>query len=425
MSGLKKGATLHHGDYIIERIIGQGGFGITYLAYDRNLDLYVAIKELFPHNFCRREDDTNRMMPGTESNAEYIEKLKSKFLKEARNIAKFNHPGIIRVMTAFEENNTAYYVMEYLDRGSLSDLLAKNDRPLPPRQAVEYIKKVAEALQYLHDKHINHLDIKPGNIMLNANNEPVLIDFGLAKRYDHSGNQTSSTLLGLSHGYAPLEQYTDGGVSNFKASTDIYSLAATLYKLLSNEEPPSAVDLVQTGLTFPATVPASLQPVITHAMRSRPEDRPATLAAFLAELNAATLVSPSAIGTTSHIEETQVTPIGGESEELPISGGTPTMVDFPEGNNDINSTPPTPPKGNNSNWKPGGVWVIIFIIILIILINLSLIKRCNGGSSYEYDSDSTIYDSMPIDSVPFEAVPAEELTAPADVYPMSDELEPK
>lgn len=395
MSGLKKGATLHHGDYIIESIIGQGGFGITYLAYDRNLDLYVAIKELFPHNFCRREDDTNRMMPGTESNAEYIEKLKSKFLKEARNIAKFNHPGIIRVMTAFEENNTAYYVMEYLDRGSLSDLLAKNDRPLPPGQAVEYIKKVAEALQYLHDKHINHLDIKPGNIMLNANNEPVLIDFGLAKRYDHSGNQTSSTLLGLSHGYAPLEQYTDGGVSIFKASTDIYSLAATLYKLLSNEEPPSAVDLVQTGLTFPATVPASLQPVITHSMRSRPEDRPATLAAFLAELDDATL-SSSSIGTsTTHIEEAEVTPIGGESEGSPISGGTPTKIDLRKGNKDKNSEPPEPPKDDNNIWKSGCISGVIYIVAVLCLYLIA--KSCSGGPNLEPDSTS-------LDSFPYEEI---------------------
>ncbi len=119
MLTLPIGCYLQHVTYRIEKVLGQGGFGITYLATDINLQRKVAIKEFFPKDFCDRDDTTSHVTLGTKNTAEFVTRLKEKFLKEARNIAKFDHPNIIRIFAAFEENNTAYYVMEYIEGESL------------------------------------------------------------------------------------------------------------------------------------------------------------------------------------------------------------------------------------------------------------------------------------------------------------------
>ena len=140
----------------------------------------------------------------------FVSRLKAKFLKEARNIAKFDHPCIIRIHAAFEENNTAYYIMDYIEGHSLSEMV-KRFGPIPEEKAVSYIKKVGEALEYVHRHHMNHLDVKPANIMVrDSDGKPILIDFGLSKQYDSEGHQTSTTPTGISHGFAPMEQYNDG-----------------------------------------------------------------------------------------------------------------------------------------------------------------------------------------------------------------------
>ena len=244
-TGLKRGAILRHNTYRIERILGQGGFGITYLATDLSLDRLVAIKEFFPKDYCDRVGDTSQISLGTSSSSDFVSRLKAKFLKEARNIAKLDHHGIIKIHAAFEENNTAYYVMDFIDGETLSDKI-KREGPLSMNKALEYIKKVANALDYIHRQKINHLDLKPANIMIRKSDDsPILIDFGLSKQYDSDGNQTSTTPTGISHGYAPLEQYNDGGVREFSPQTDIYSLAATLFYLLTGKTPPHATKLIE------------------------------------------------------------------------------------------------------------------------------------------------------------------------------------
>lgn len=132
---LQAGTTLQNGKYKIIRVLGQGGFGITYLAGNTLLDKPVAIKEFFPKDFCGR-DNTSHITPGTQNNADTIEKLKSRFLKEAKNIAKLDHPGIVKIYDIFEENNTAYYVMDYIEGENLNDIVKRNG-PLPEQKADE------------------------------------------------------------------------------------------------------------------------------------------------------------------------------------------------------------------------------------------------------------------------------------------------
>ncbi|WP_347296884.1 bifunctional serine/threonine-protein kinase/formylglycine-generating enzyme family protein [uncultured Bacteroides sp.] len=271
---------LRHETYRIDRVLGQGGFGITYLATDLNLDRKVAIKEFFPKDYCGRETVTSHVTLSTQNANEFVNKLKSKFLKEARNIAKFDHPGIIKIHAAFEENNTAYYVMDYIEGESLSEMVKRNG-PLPEGKAVNYIGKVGEALEYVHARKINHLDIKPANIMVRRSDDnPILIDFGLSKQYDSSGNQTSTTPTGISHGYAPMEQYNDGGVREFSPQTDVYSLGATLYFLLSGVTPPQATKLIEDELTFPSAIPRHLINPILKAMEPVRKSRYASASAF-------------------------------------------------------------------------------------------------------------------------------------------------
>lgn len=282
--GLRPGTILRDNTYRIEKVIGQGGFGITYLATDLNLELKVAIKEFFPKDYCDREGATSHVTLGTRSTEEFVDRLKVKFLKEARNIAKFKNPSIIRILAAFEENNTAYYVMEYIEGSTLSEMV-KRSGPLAPEQALEYIGKVGGALEYIHAKKINHLDVKPANIMVRAfDNEPILIDFGLSKQYDREGHQTSTTPTGISHGYAPMEQYKAGGVKEFSPQTDLYSLAATLYYILTGVVPPQAPELVDESLTFPDTMPAAMIGAISKAMSSGRKNRHESVRAFLDDL---------------------------------------------------------------------------------------------------------------------------------------------
>ena len=282
---LKQNALLQGGKYRIERVLGQGGFGITYQAVQVALNRKVAIKEFFMKEYCNRDSETSQVSVGSEGSKELVGKFRKKFIKEAQNRAALNHPHIIRIYDVFEENGTAYYVMEFWDNGSLADLV-KRQGALDEAEALRYIRQVADALGYIHERKMNHLDVKPGNILLDENRNAVLIDFGLSKRYDEEGNQTSTTPVGISHGYAPLEQYKKGGVGTFSPATDIYSLGATLYKLLTGQTPPEANDVMDDGLpALPSSVSSATASAIEKAMQSSRKNRPQSVAAFISLLS--------------------------------------------------------------------------------------------------------------------------------------------
>lgn len=282
MQQLKTGTLLQGGKYRIESVLGQGGFGITYLATQVLLDRKVAIKEFFYKEYCDRDETTRQVSVSTQSNREVVERFLAKFLKEAKTISKLEHPHIIQIFDIFQENQTAYYVMEYVEGESLADKV--NHRgALPEQEVLAYIHPVADALAYIHAKRINHLDVKPGNIMVREKDKQVLlIDFGLSKQYDDTGSQTSSTPVGISNGYAPIEQYKPGGVSSFSPQTDIYSLGATMYKLLTGQTPPSASDILNEGLPpLPATVSMPVGKAIKWAMKIRKSDRPQNIESLM------------------------------------------------------------------------------------------------------------------------------------------------
>ena len=200
MQHLQPNTTLQGGKYRIERVLGQGGFGITYLATQLSLQRQVAIKEFFMKDFCSREENTQKMsIPSTDS-SKLVEQYRKKFIKEARNLSRLNHPHIISVIDVFEENDTVFYVMPYLSGGSLQDYV-KGHGSLSEQDAMKYVKQIANALKYMHDEqHICHYDVKPANILLDDNGNAVLIDFGISKNYDAEGQETTTTPVGMSDG---------------------------------------------------------------------------------------------------------------------------------------------------------------------------------------------------------------------------------
>ncbi len=285
---LKTGHLLAGGRYKVERVLGQGGFGITYEARDTKFKSRVksvAIKEFFVKDFCNREEETNRIIVATQSKVELVEKLRNKFIDEANALFELEHPGIVRVTDTFEENGTAYYVMEYINGSTLSTIIEK-DGPLSEEKALGYIHQAAAALEYLHGQNRLHLDIKPHNIMADNDGRVVLIDFGVSKQYDEVNGENTSTLLGSTPGYAPIEQ-SGSGVSEFYPSTDIYSLGATLYKLLTGNTPFPA-HLLASGETLPPLphcISAASCKAIESAMSLNRNNRPQSIGEFLSLLD--------------------------------------------------------------------------------------------------------------------------------------------
>ncbi len=281
---LNNGALLKNGEYRIEKVLAAGGFGITYLAMQVALGRKVAVKEFFMKEHCNRDSGNSYVSVPSVGSKELVERFKEKFLKEARLIASFDHSNIIRIHDVFEENGTAYYVMEYLEGESLSALVARCGA-IDEQVALRYTRQVADALAEVHAGSLLHLDVKPANIMLNKKGEAVLIDFGISKHYDETGSQTSSAAVGISEGYAPLEQYEAGALSSFTPATDIYALGATLYYQVTGQRPPKAGDVMNDGLpVLPSDISPEVRAAIEVAMQPRRKDRPQSVAEFLSLL---------------------------------------------------------------------------------------------------------------------------------------------
>ena len=374
ISSLKENSLLQGGKYRIVKVLGQGGFGITYLATQELLDRKVCVKEFFFKEYCERDESTSHVTLGTQSNHELVERFMGKFIKEARTISQLEHPNIIRIHDIFKENNTAYYVMEYIDGDSLSEKV-NHSGCLSEPEAVGYVKQVASALDFIHQRNINHLDIKPANIMVRrSDSKAILIDFGLSKQYDAQGGQTSTTPVGISHGYAPLEQYNVGGVSAFSPQTDIYSLGATLYKLVTGNTPPQAGEVLNEGLPeLPNALSGGIKNAIHHAMEVRKKDRPKDIKAFVKLMDAAVTVDCDTELNTPviqpNVKEDDVTVMLNQSG---TNGSAPQLQDEEEKSIPTTSSEPIEKEVRNKNLKLDfhlGNVCLSTIMILVFVFN--------------------------------------------------------
>ena len=240
---LKSGTFLNGGKYLINKVLSQGGFGITYLATRTSDNSNVVIKEYYKKEWHARDIHSSQVSVNSDST--YIEgKFRRKFKKEAETIMKLRHPNIVKVFEFFEENGTLYYSMEYIDGMSISEYVKRNGK-LDEKRGLDMIRTVAHTLGYIHSNNELHLDITPRNIMFKKNNQIVLIDFGVSKHYSEDGKQSTSTPVAHSDGYAPKEQYLSEGLIEFSPATDIYALAATFYFMLTGTTPPNSNDRQQ------------------------------------------------------------------------------------------------------------------------------------------------------------------------------------
>ena len=263
--GAPAGATADAGDvlapgveleeFVIERVLGAGGFAVTYLARDVSLDAWRAVKEYLPREWGRRRNDGS-VGPRSAANAEDYRWGLERFLKEARVLAQFDHRCIVRVHRVFESQGTAYLVMEYVEGRSLAGALNAAGGALPDDVVREVLLSIADGLAAVHRAGSLHRDIKPDNVMLRRDGTPVLIDFGAARQLTGRGSRPMTALV--TAGYAPIEQYSSRGQQG--PWTDIYALGAVAYVALSGQVPDEATERVHTD-RLPPIVDSARQPV--------------------------------------------------------------------------------------------------------------------------------------------------------------------
>ena len=234
--------TILHGTYKIESYLASGGFGNTYLAKNIEFDETYAIKEFFVKGVCQRDGDSTTISVSNAENTNSFEQQREKFKKEARRLRSLSNPHIVKVYDLFEENGTAYYVMDYVDGENLSARLKRTNAPLAESEVRNYLNQILDGLEEIHNEGMFHLDIKPANIMVDSHNVVKLIDFGASKQQSTVGGATMSTGISYTNGYAPSEQMAQS-YDKFGPQTDFYALGATMYKLLTNQDPPSVSDL--------------------------------------------------------------------------------------------------------------------------------------------------------------------------------------
>jgi len=291
INALKPEQTLHW--YRITRVLGQGAFGITYLAEDINLERQVAIKEYMPGQLCARSGDLT-IQPLSDEHREDFQWGLTRFIAEARTLTKFEHPNLVRVFNVFELNNTAYMVMNYEVGESLQQIL-KRKKHLGEQDLIRIMLPLMSGLELIHDKGFIHRDIKPGNVFIRSDGSPVLLDFGSARQTRGRGEAQTLTNF-VSPGYAPIEQYTSKS-DRQGPWTDIYGLGATLYRAITGISPTTAIDrseMIMNGINddfkslsalMKGRYSDSFLAAIDHALAFNAEDRPKTITEWRAEFD--------------------------------------------------------------------------------------------------------------------------------------------
>jgi len=255
-----------NGKYIVGRVIGEGGFGITYLGFDLNLEIPVAIKEYYPNGFVTRDSLVTSVVSAyAGKNMEEFNKWRENFLKEARSLAKFsNLSGIVEVRDYFQENNTTYIVMEYVDGITMKEFLKSQGGKLPTETVLTYMQPIIKSLGKVHATGIIHRDISPDNIMMEKSGEMKLLDFGAAR--DISSNAEKSLSVLLKPGYAPEEQYRTRG--NQGTWSDVYAICATIYKCITGVTPVESMERLRNDtLKMPSELGIGIHPNEEAALR--------------------------------------------------------------------------------------------------------------------------------------------------------------
>lgn len=268
---LSVGTMLHNGTYRIDAPLSLGGFGHTYRVHHVAFNEVYAVKEFFMQAINSRNG--NEVSLKKDGDRVIFESQLAKFKKEALRLRRLSSNHIVRVHDLFEENGTAYYIMDYIDGASVDERLKQSAQPFSEDEVWTILPQLLDALKTVHSQQMWHLDIKPGNIMLDNENKAYLIDFGASKQMLPDSGQ-NSTLLAYTPGYAPMEQ-VEHDMDKFGPWTDFYSLGATLYKMLTQRQPPSTTELTEGGkMDFSTGVSRQMQSLIRWMMSPQRNRRP-------------------------------------------------------------------------------------------------------------------------------------------------------
>ena len=282
---LQPGTMLRGGTYRVERPLSSGGFGNTYVVTNVSFDETFAMKEFYMKDINLR--DGNSVTVSIPGNKATFDTQRNKFMKEAKRLRKLTNNHIVGVHDLFEENGTTYYIMDFIDGESLSARMKRTGQPLSEAETMDVLNQVLEALDVVHQQGIWHLDLKPANIMMNKEGKALLIDFGASKQMRADEGLTSTSGLCYTPGYAPIEQM-EQNLDRFGPWTDIYSLGATLYNLLTRNALPSPMELLEEGesaLQFPPTVSPKMRQLVYRMMQSSRLKRPQSIAEVRQLLN--------------------------------------------------------------------------------------------------------------------------------------------
>ncbi len=391
---LRPGTVLNK-KYVVGKAIGEGGFGITYIGRDTTLDMKVAIKEYYPNGFVNRNhENTSNLSVTNQKQKEFFEKGKERFLTEARNIAKFNQEkGIVDVRDYFEENGTAYIIMEYLEGVTLSEYVKQNGT-MNATQLFTLMKPVMKSLQKMHDKGIIHRDISPDNIMYLKDGTLKLMDFGSARYFNNQDNVMSVV---LKMGYSPEEQYRKNGQQG--PWTDVYGMCATMYRCITGQVPQEALDrLHEDNIKLPSQLSADitrpLEATLMHGLAVFKENRCQSMNELIKNTEKA-IEKGRAPEHNNAVLNDDLYKTKAADKQYATQVADAVYDDNLQSNNKSSFQQPIkPPKQNSIN----GIFVALVVVIVIIIVVVCAIFAylfVSGGVFDDNVEETTIVTQAP------------------------------
>lgn len=402
--------TILHGTYRVDGYLASGGFGNTYVATNIQFGERYAIKEFFLKGVTERDENTTTISVSNQENAATFEAQRDKFKKEAVRLRKLSSPHIVCVHDLFEENGTAYYVMDFVDGENLRDYLKKIGHPLDEATVWQVFDQVLDALEVVHSHGLFHLDLKPANLMMDQQGGVKLIDFGASKQMKAGSGATTSTAVSYTNGYAPREQM-EQALDKFGPWTDFYALGATLYFLLTDQKPPLPSDIdddmtddKHEALAMPDSISDRLRRMVLWLMATDRRKRPQSVADIRSVLNQKAENKPDDPAKGEEGDDVTIVLPKSDQDKVsddPAANGDPSTTDNPSAADDETEIVQDDPsveeeEKKSSKWK----WILVVLIFAVIGFFGAKYFLSPGQDTApaSQEPDSTVVDSTVVES---------------------------
>lgn len=417
--------TILHGTYRVDGYLASGGFGNTYVATNIQFGERYAIKEFFLKGVTERDENTTTISVSNQENAATFEAQRDKFKKEAVRLRKLSSPHIVCVHDLFEENGTAYYVMDFVDGENLRDYLKKIGHPLDEATVWQVFDQVLDALEVVHSHGLFHLDLKPANLMMDQQGGVKLIDFGASKQMKAGSGATTSTAVSYTNGYAPREQM-EQALDKFGPWTDFYALGATLYFLLTDQKPPLPSDIdddmtddKHEALAMPDSISDRLRRMVLWLMATDRRKRPQSVADIRSVLNQKAENKPDDPAKGEEGDDVTIVLPKSDQDKVsddPAANGDPSTTDNPSAADDETEIVQDDPsveeeEKKSSKWK----WILVVLIFAVIGFFGAKYFLSPGQDTApaSQEPDSTVVDSTVVDSTVVDSTIVEQQQTPA------------